>query len=126
VIKFKVVIEEDYIDLSSSGRIKRFYNEELVDENIYTLTYPKIFKQIGQTKGFDIHLAKPLLELDYIDDFVSKEQDRDTNVDEYMPNISEEEKTTEEISKAYEEFNTIEEVLEATSLDIEDKNLESE
>jgi len=57
---YKVTIETPSITLNiTKGRFKEFKKDELVQESTYTERFPKIFKKVGKTVGYNSFLAKP-------------------------------------------------------------------
>lgn len=76
MIRYKVVIDKEEVTLSIQSRDRTFYNGDELDENIYTKTYPKFFKKVGETTGYMNHLAAIEFISSPIQDFTSKEKSR--------------------------------------------------
>jgi len=57
--QYKTIINEPNIVLSIMNREKLFKKFEIVNENIYTKTYPDFFREIGEVKGIKSFLSKP-------------------------------------------------------------------
>ena len=108
MIKYKVVLNKiDSIELDLLGRKKLFIKDQEVQESAYTKSYPQYFKRVGEEKGYDIILAKPIFIPDPIIDFVTKEEERQKITKKYIT-IEEEEipKIDNELQNAISEFLT--------------------
>jgi len=105
MIKYRVnLMDKKSITLTILGRDRIFTNNDEVDENIYTKTYPSYFVRIGQTDGFLRALAVPVFIPDPIEDFISKESTRSEESEKiYIPSKVEI-KVVDEISQLLEDY----------------------
>lgn len=79
MIRYITTINKPSITLNLMGRKKEYLNSQEVNEDAYVRAYPQHFKKVGEIKGYNVHLAKPLFipfESDPIKDFVNKEEKR--------------------------------------------------
>lgn len=76
MIKYITNIDANEISLNIMGREKIFMKNEEVYEDIYTKAYPQYFKRLGELKGHDSYLSKPIFVPDIIEDFLLKEDKR--------------------------------------------------
>lgn len=76
MIKYVTILNKDEVQLNIMGRIATFTNNQEVTENAYTKAYPMYFKRVGEITGFNSFLAKPMFLADPIEEFLTKEAER--------------------------------------------------
>lgn len=109
---YKVTIDTPSITLNvTKGRFKEFKKDEIVQESRYTERFPKIFKKIGKTVGYDSFLAKPK----FIPDEVKKSEKKEEIIE-----VQETLETTEPVQEYFDIIELSEEEFDIPTIHTEE------